>query len=119
MKSIHRLRPLTELLWDWITGFLHNYSLGGTLHIAPFTGPTLSFDVKAVPDLIVGGMVFNGMERTLTPSHNLGSHTIKHLGKSETTGNFSTLIIRPLGDLTNISMSGYVVLLIETEECRT
>lgn len=63
-------------------------------------------------------MVFNGMERTLTPSHNLGSHTIKHLGKSETTGNFSTLIIRPLGDLTNISMSGYVVLLIETEECR-
>lgn len=58
-------------------------------------------------------MVFNGMERTLTPSHNLGSHTIKHLGKSETTGNFSTLIIRPLGDLTNISMSGYVVLLIE------
>lgn len=49
----------------------------------------------------------------------LGSHTIKHLGKSETTGNFSTLIIKPLGDLTNISMSGYVVLLIETEECRT
>lgn len=66
-----------------------------------------------MPDLVVGGMVFNGMERTLTPSHNLGSHTIKHLGKSETTGNFSTLIIRPLGDLTNISMSGYVVLLIE------
>lgn len=66
-----------------------------------------------MPDLVVWGMVFNGMERTLTPSHNLGSHTIKHLGKSETTGNFSTLIIRPLGDLTNISMSGYVVLLIE------
>lgn len=69
-------------------------------------------------DLVVGGMVFNGMERILILLYNFGLYIIKYLGKLEIIGNFFILIIRFLGDLINILMFGYVVFFIEIEECR-